>query len=386
MAKGISISMAADTRAFITGVQKGVIDPLDDAGEILEDLGRDGSRNVDKLEDSLRDAQRETDDTRKKFSDLQKEIRETGRKSRTDFAKPVGDSADRVKRDLDEVRTEAKQNAAEMFSSFDGSFESIADAAQGTLGGLTSGLGGVGGMAAVAAGAAGIGLVTAALNAAKEETERLAEITDKAFSQMQEARQGYLMEDAILDNITEIYESTDQLTKAQNDATKAGLEESLVVRALAGDSEALATAQQLVADKLTEVQTKANDYYKRTGELNFALIAQEEDLTSVRDELGKTGGAYDAAADRYSSYQQAIKDAESSQRDEIARTRDADQSRWEALGRKYEEAAARGPIKLSAELQQPDVDSVRRGIENNFSRRPARVQARVFTRSGTEVF
>jgi hypothetical protein len=62
---GYSISIAADTRTFMTGVQKGIIDPLEDAANIIEEIGSESGRDLDKLERAMKDAQDETDDVRK---------------------------------------------------------------------------------------------------------------------------------------------------------------------------------------------------------------------------------------------------------------------------------------------------------------------------------
>lgn len=382
MAKGFSLSIAADTRAFSTAIKKGVQEPLEDAAEILEDIGREGGRDIGEIEDAARDAQRDTEKVRDEFSKLQQEIRDTGRKAKTDFADPMRASSVDVKQELAEVQNEAKQNAAEMFSSFDGSFESIADAAQGTLGGLTAGLGGVGGIAAAAAGAAGIGLISAALQANQEETERLAEVTDQAFSQMLDAKRNYLLEDAIIDNIRAIYEDTEELAKAQRDAAKAGLEESLVVRALAGDNDALSEAQQRVAASIEDVQARAGEYYDQTGELNFALISQEEDLISVREELAKQGGAYDAARDRFNSYQETIAATEQAHRDEVRKSREVEQERWDRLGERYAEFDGK-KVTIPTELQSPSVDEMLRTAQRALNAR--RLEVPLVGRYGREI-
>lgn len=381
MAKGISISMAADTRSFITGVQKGVINPLDDAAEILEDLGRDGSRDFDKLEGSMRDAQRETDDTRKKFSDLQKEIRETGRKSRTDFAKPVGDSADRVKKDLDEVRNEAKQNAAEMFSSFDGSFESIADAAQGTLGGLSAGLGGIPGIAAVAAGAAGLGLLTARFTEQQELAEELKTALVDAYKSAAAEGKNFIDQAAIDMAALDIFADTPRRVEAEEAANRIGVAVSTYVRAQAGDVEALNDVIDAAARKREELVDAYGD--QRSGPALDAERAAVTKIISANERLLETHREVQAGIEGYQTY---VDENEQNQRDQIKRTRAVDQERWEERERNLKEAAAAPPLRLRSEIQEPDTDSLRRGIEDDFSRRPARVQARVFTRNGTEVF
>ena len=59
MAKGINIPIASDTREFSQGVNRGVIEPLEDAADSLDDVAKAGDKAGQKLEDGFEDARRQ---------------------------------------------------------------------------------------------------------------------------------------------------------------------------------------------------------------------------------------------------------------------------------------------------------------------------------------
>lgn len=85
-----------------------------------------------------------------------------------------------------EFRDEAMQNFSEVTSSFAGDMQSIGDLAQGTLGGLASGIGGPLGIALGAA-AVGVGVLINKLSTAAEEAEALVTETAELANQIVEA-------------------------------------------------------------------------------------------------------------------------------------------------------------------------------------------------------
>jgi hypothetical protein len=379
MAKGIAISIAAETKPFLQGVQKGIIEPLEDAADILQELGQDGGRDFDKLEKSMRDAQDETDDTRKAFADLQKEIAETGKKSRSDFAKPVKESTEEVSETLREVGSEAKANAAEMFSSFDGSFESIADAAQGTLGGLVGGLGGIGGVAVAAAGAAGLGLIAAELTKQKELAEELKEGLVAAYREAAEEGRTFLTQAQIIALATEITFDPARREAAAKTAKTLGLDLALVIRAQAGEMEALGVVTETAARKEEE---RLEATKGRSTETDLFLAAEEFALQQIIKEYE---GIEKQVKDNQDTARLSIDitaGIEGSARDQIARTRKADEDRWNALGVKYSEAAARESIKVNVEPVFPTDVQVSARVAALSNRHRLRVPVDLVTRSG----
>lgn len=180
MAKGVSISVASDTKDFLKGIKTGVIEPLEDASDTLQDLAKDGEKAGAKLEDSMKDAQRDTEKLAREFDDLGDKIRDSSRRGGQGMKDNTKDATTAAARDLEELKGEAMQNASETFSSFDGSVDSFVDGIQGTFGGIVSNMGPIG-AAMGAALAIGIGLAVAkgqevadAINEAKERAAELA--------------------------------------------------------------------------------------------------------------------------------------------------------------------------------------------------------------------
>lgn len=376
MAKGYSISIASDTKAFATGVQKGIIEPLEDAADILQDIGSDGGRDLGKLERSMEKAQDETDEVRKAFSDLQKEIRETGRKSRTDFADPVNRSAKDVEDQLDEVTGEAKQNAAEMFSSFDGSFESIADAAQGTLGGLVGNLKGIPAVAVAAAGAAGLGFVTNALIEQQELGEELKQGLSDAYKSAAEEGRSFIDQAAVDAAVLELLFDSGRRTAAIDEAARLGVNSNSYIRALSGDAAAL-------QDVLVGAKSRYEDLAEAAREGGSPIdVRAAQDVQTLIGRLEGIQTQHEENQRAAEQYQDIVAETNQAERDQIDRTRSAEQERWEALGRRADEAAARGPVVIKTELSAPDAETVRRTTQGTFDRRPLKVRAEFVTRDG----
>lgn len=381
MPKGYSISIASDTKAFATGVQKGIIEPLEDAADIIQDIGSDGPRDLDKLERAMKDAQAETDDVQKAFSELQQQIRETGRKSKTDFADPMNRSSKEVSSQLDEVEREGKANAAELFSSFDGSFESIADAAQGTLGGLVGGLKGIPAIAAVAAGAAGLGLVSSAIITQTEQAEDLKQAITDAYRSAAEEGRTFIDAAAVDAAALDILFDAGKREAATAEAARLGVDRTTYIRALAGDADALNEALTIGQTKLGPYQDAVNNAF------GFGSLKDvDEELLVVVQKLQEIERIHNDNEIAAEGYLEVVAEGARAEREQNDRVRSAEQERFEALGRSYTEAAGRAPISIRTELQQPDIDALRRGTQGSFERTPVKVRATLVNREGKEVY
>lgn len=363
--KGISINFLANVRDFLRGTDD-VEKAFDGVSGSLDEVARDGDRSTEKLERSFKDLTRTVD-------------RETNTAQRS-MGRNFEKGTRTAKGELDELGREARQNAAETFSSFDGSVDSFADGIQGTLGGIVSSLGAVGAVAG-AAGAIGIGLVTAELVKQQEKAEEVkAALTDAYRSAAEEGRD-YLDEAQIIARANEIIFDPDRYKKSQEDAKALGVDVTTAIRAQAGDLAAL--------DTISRIATQAEEERLRVMASDdgaaAALSLEVSALRGVADEyetLREKMNENSALAREAGAVKSEI---EREQREQIKRTRDADQARYEALGRAHDEASSRGPIDLRTTLEEPDTDAVRRGIENSFERRPARVRARIVNRLGQEV-
>lgn len=219
MAGGFSVGVAADTRAFETAVKSGIIDPLDDAQDALDDLGKSGDKAGDGLskstkdaeqslsklgreakdagrdiEDGMRDGERSLDkvgkagkesgdDIERGLKDAQRQTARTSDDYR-DMARKIQADSDRIKASnreafdsagsrTGEFKEEAVANFSEVSSSFAGDMTSIQDLAQGTLGGLAT----MAGPAGVAFGglAVAVGLIGSALTQSGEDSDEFKE-------------------------------------------------------------------------------------------------------------------------------------------------------------------------------------------------------------------
>lgn len=358
MAKGYSISIASDTKAFATGVQKGIIEPLEDAAEILQDIGSDGGRDLGKLEGELRDAQAETDDVREAFSELQKEIRETGRKARTDFANPMNRATADAGRGMRELKDEAKQNFAEVASSFDGTAQGIADGIQGTLGGAAVAVGGAAGVALGAAAVVG-GTVLAQLGA---DAERMKEITSTAFEQMAEdGIEAWKSIESETQRLRDAYnENEDQIERI---ATITGLSFETVASAWAGNADAV----KIVNAAYSEMKTELRNTFGVSVEAANATIAGWD-------------GVMKPLNDTLSAYDEAERKAERLWGQIVEQTDEATHQT-----RLYRDELREFPTQIRTQLLPPDGEAVRRAAENSFQRRPVQVRAQFVTRDGRVV-
>lgn len=204
----IKIRVDADTKAVKRSVDAGIIEPLEDADKALTDLGR--NRGPEQLERGMRDAQRET-------ADFQDEIKETARtidrvfpeayrKLKQSSASATGD----VKADLKQLGAEGRQNAAETFSSFDGSLESLVDGIQGTFGGIVSDLGPLGAIGGAVA-AVGIGLAMSLWQQSQEDAQKLREEVAELASELIDAgRDGSVSMGYVADKLHEIATETEE--------------------------------------------------------------------------------------------------------------------------------------------------------------------------------
>lgn len=170
MAKGVSLSIASDTKDFVKGIKSGVIEPLENVSDELRDLAKDGDKAGDKLEDSMRGAQKATERYGDDIEALGTKLNASAKRGGQGLKDHTADATSAAARDLGELKQEAIQNASETFSSFDGSASSFADGIQGTFGGIVSSMGPVG-MAIGAAGALGIGMFMGDADKAKEKTD-----------------------------------------------------------------------------------------------------------------------------------------------------------------------------------------------------------------------
>lgn len=280
--KGISINFIANVRDFLRGT-KDVEEAFDDVADSLDDVARDGDKSVERLERSFKELEQKAGKSTKGMAD--------------DLARNTERGTSQAKADLETLGNEAKQNAAETFSSFDGSAESFADGIQGTLGGIVSDMGPVG--AAIGAAAAiGLGFLMAGLENANEETERLKEMAAELGQEyMETGRLGEVSMDYLVGIVEDLAsatgDGTDSLRRLKRIANDA--DDSLADLAQsAGMSEEQLRELWRESDNLYESlvdQRKAVDLSTEAGQEQAQSLQDQADAQKVyRDEIGKSIG------------------------------------------------------------------------------------------------
>jgi hypothetical protein len=278
MAKGISINFLADVRDFLKGT-KNVEDELDDVADSLDDVARDGEKATEKLEDGFKELAKAS---KKAGDDIEKGLGEGTKKG----AKQ-GETATEV------YKKEAIANISEVTSSFTGSWESAADAVQGTLGGVVADLGPAG-AAIGAAGALGVGVLTAALVKMEEDAKKAQErIADLAIQMIDAGSRGEIPLEVINDNLKLIISSSEEATKKFRDiqlqSKLNATDANRMAVAYAGNEKAI-ESQLEVLEELIEAEKEQTDTTQTvlSNEIKRkALIEQQNELKKVQTEIEK---------------------------------------------------------------------------------------------------
>ncbi len=381
MAKGINIAIGADTRAYADAVKKGMIDPTQEAAEALADLGKDGARDLGKLEGEMRDAQRATEKTTDEVEDLKKRLKDVGDEAKRSVGDKTRKATDDASEGMEELKDEGTGTAKEVAASFDGSMESIAGGFQEVAANAFSGFGPAGAAAGIAA-AAGLGLVMAAFTEQQEAADELKERITSAYRTAIEEGQSYLSEAQIIEAALDILQS-DRAEKLRENAEKLGVAFNTVLRAEAGDYEALeeviAAAEKAQSDRFAAGAREAGD---RSMQIDTEIGSIEGIIRSLEDQK-KVHDDSKAAAEAYSEF---VTESEQKQRDQIKRTTATDQARYEAAAVAAGKLAQRSVV-IPVKFQEPDANAVRSNLQrklNNLG--PVRVDAEVYTRNGTPVY
>lgn len=241
---------------------------VEGVGDEFKDTGREGDRAADKLEDSLKDVQQQSERT----SDGVGKIREGFR---------------RAEEGAEEFKNEAKQTAKESAASFDGSADSIADAFQEVAANAFSGFGPAGLIAGTAA-ALGIGAAAAGFEqmgeASEESRERAAE-----WAQSYVEAGGRVLTTAItVARVMDIATDSDKYTKAAENAKNWGVDVSVAINAMAGETWALNAVNDSLttsAQKVTDEMSKTGIQYDWTGESMTDLTTRTANGQRAFDEL-----------------------------------------------------------------------------------------------------
>jgi hypothetical protein len=285
MAGTIKISSDLDARGFLKGTEN-MEKALDDVSEGIEDVYKDGDKDLAKLEKSFAEAAKAAKDS----GDEMKRGMQSGFKGTVQ----AGNDA------ATEIKDEFKSNLSEVTSSFDGSVESMGDLVQGTLGGLVSSLGPLG-MAAGAAGAIGVGLIIASITQAGEESEETrARIQNLGQAMIDAASDGNVPLEVVIDNLKGIVSNSDDAVKSFKDIAKeadeAGLSAGALATAYAGGTEALEGQIDAYDDLIAQAEAQRDAEKEANGIATEASALRVEDLKNLQGELLKVQEETKAAA------------------------------------------------------------------------------------------
>lgn len=297
---GYNVGIGVDTKAAKQGIELGLIEPLEDAVDALDALGK--SRGPEQLERDLRDAQKATerlkDDTKDTARAIEQEYRDAYRK----LKQSADDGYGKARQAADGFKDEAKQNFAEVASSFDGSMSGLADGVQGTLGGLATAIPGGVGLAL-----AGLGAVAGAVgNEWANTSEQIQEDWKAMYEDMAASGNAFLSEDLVQQKIRDLYADQGKRNEIQAEANKLGLDAATVARAQAGDMEALTQVHSRATEIFNaefEATEKANRERQGTPELMSKEGAEAERL---QDKYGGLLRAQDDAAKAAAGARKAI--------------------------------------------------------------------------------
>ncbi|MEV4738538.1 MULTISPECIES: hypothetical protein [unclassified Microbacterium] len=306
MAKGIDLSVAADTRSAMSAINRGLLEPLEDVSEQLEQLGDDSKQAGDKLERGMRDAQRRTDDAADEIKKLRDELNRAGRAGKT-TGDDIDDGLDRVKHAAAETGDELKQNLGETFSSFRGDLEDLPQIAQDVFGGLAGSVGTLPAAFGLAAGAAGIGLLINAFQGIEAERQKLEDRAGSLAQAYIDAGTTVLDTVTLASRVSEVLTDPEKRADAQKLVDVLGVDLPEAARILAGDTNALATAQDVLADKNAKLNDQRATGKLLTEEEAAALADQQNALDNAGSSLDTYATNNAKAADIARDYSDALK-------------------------------------------------------------------------------
>lgn len=292
----LKLDILANTRQLVSEMKKGGAS-VDDVSEALDDMARDGEQATERLERSFKDLAREA-----KKADTQ--VEKIG---------GSGGGFSQASKASGEFKDEALSNFSEVTSSFDGSMSSVADLAQGTLGGLAGSIPGIGIAAGVAA--AGIGLIGAELQKNEEISKEVKQNIIDDFLELGDA----LDEEAVRSRVRDLLGVEETRKQAKLLADLMGVTVGEAALALAGDFESAGFT----------VEEAWKGIAAAPGNVDLAL------LSGLQTRLTATEEGFKAGADAARAQEDAVEKMEEANRTQIERTRNAAQTRYEQIAALY---------------------------------------------------
>lgn len=264
---GITLNVFGNFRDFIRGTQD-TSRALDKVADSLDDVAKDGAKDVERLERSFRDL---TDTAKRETKDAGDSIK-----------KNVGGG-------LRDLKDEAGQSGREAAASFTGSFDDVGDFAQETLANGLAGFGPIGAAAGIAA-AAGLGALWSSIQENAEASEQ--RISDM-YDDMLESGQSFLSESFIRDAVSELGRDAGKFNEALKLSEQTGVSVQTVLRAMVGDQEAINS----VVDATNEKRDAELEKINANADGSAEQVRQQDAINLKADEtIAKLQGINDEQA------------------------------------------------------------------------------------------
>jgi gas vesicle protein len=323
---GIQIDILANERDFLrgAGATEGALDDvagsLDDlakdaqkttkgVGDDFDKLAKDAKKAGDKLGHQLgnevKAGGKEASSALEKVEKSFKELADASKRESKEAGDKLGDGMKRGAREADSAVTsfkdEARQNFSEVASSFDGSIEGAVDGIQGTLGGLATSISGPLGLAF-----AGLGVVGGAVfTSIQEDAEETKEFVASAFEDMTESGKAYASEEFVNSQLKDIINDTGKMNEVQKDANSLGVDRSIVLRAQAGDQEALNLVIAAANDKYAAIRDRQREISETGAPIPGELQGQATAAEGLANKYGGLASNLESAAGKAAVYRDA---------------------------------------------------------------------------------
>lgn len=349
----ISIDMLANVQPFLRGT-KDVEGALEDVSDSLDDVARDAQRSSDKIERELGGSADvvgdSTEKLERKFKDLRDTVQRESKSGGDAMSRSYKRATDDSSESLDEFKRESNSTAKESAASFDGSAESIVDSFQEIAANAFAGFGPAGAAAGIAA-ALGIGYVTTELQKQQEEAEETKQSLIEMYQGAIEEGRNYIDEAQILARYTELVFDDAKMEEFRKSAEQIGVDINTYTRAQAGSYDDL----QLVIEAAKKAEEERGSAVEVNSKQGQAMLLKEQEAVAgiIRENEGLLE-QHDKNRQAAELVAEARAESEQKQRDQINRTRDADQARYEAAARRYGVPLPTAVVPVTADTAAAD--------------------------------
>lgn len=356
---GILIRFASTITDFLTGKNR-VRDELKDVGKGLDEVADASSNQADTTSAGLR----EVEDAASDAGDAASESVDS-----------IGDSADSVGGKLGDLGQVGRKV-------LDGDISGAAESAAGAV----TNLGPIGLVAGTVL-AAGIGIASGAIKDQQKEVDELKARYSAMYKAAIEEGRTFIGEAQIQTEVLDIMwnpDRADEYNAAQKAAKDTGVELTTVLRGLAGDQSAAADIVAVTSTRVDDLKEKVAGFQGAVqGTKNPVLesyLEQQHALEAVRDKYKAIIDIQDENASKAETSQKIITEMHREEQEQVQRTSDADQARFEGLA----EAIKNSDVDVKVSVKTPDAATVVKQMQREVDKQPpvtVKVQAKGFGRT-----